>query len=459
MITVNDKVVDALNTILDKTDYIFVIKSLRGFLEFFDPWSDFERMRDLIDRNVDQNKPLIKLFCLGIPMTKQEWDACELKDEINTLIEANILKCDDTHLSTNNYCIVVYQGLRLLTELNPWYETCKNKDTDIYIGLDSLRLAENIKFNKQDIVLDLCSGTGIQGILAARSAKKVISVELNPKAAKVIELNAKLNGLNNIIEIREGDLYSVLSDDEVFSAVYVNPPFIPITKDVIYPICGAGGEDGIDVLKRIVSELDNHLAPLGEAFIFCQCLGNNENIFFDQYIDSYSRQNAWSLTSLILDKVPAEYQIDMLGKLTKLFNNELNLQEFKKEMLRVYKRLNASYFYTIIYKVRKNNHYTSSRIELFNKWGLEDRALTQKDISFTQNTNSFEVNKNSIRVGFVDGEAKKLYELLEQKYSVEEAVTNFVSRKGSSDFVCKTLQMCGEMEALGIIHRKITESP
>ena len=65
----------------------------------------------------------------------------------------------------------------------------------------------------------------------------------------------------------------------------------------------------------------------------------------------------------------------------------------------------------------------------------------------------------SIRVGFVDGEAKKLYELLEQKYSVEEAVANFVSRKDSSDFVCKTLQMCGEMEALGIIHRKIIESP
>lgn len=459
MITVNDKVVDALNTILDKTDYIFIIKSLRGFLEFFDPWSDFERMRDLIDRNVGQNKPLIKLFCLGIPMTKQEWDTCDLKGELNTLIEANILKSDDTHLSTNNYCIVVYQGLRLLTELNPWYETCKNKDTDIYIGLDSLRLAENIKFNKRDIVLDLCSGTGIQGILAARSAKKVISVELNPKAAKVIELNAKLNGLNDKIEIREGDLYSVLSDDEVFSAVYVNPPFIPITKDVIYPICGAGGEDGIDVLKRIVSELDNHLAPLGEAFIFCQCLGNNENIFFDQYIDSYSKQNAWSLTSLILDKVPAEYQIDMLGKLTKLFNNELNLQEFKKEMLRVYKRLNASYFYTIIYRIRKNNYYASSRIELFNKWGLEDHALIQKDVSFTQNNNSFEVNKNSIRVGFVDDEAKKLYELLEQNYSVEEAVANFVSRKDSSDFVCKALQMCGEMEALGIIHRKITEFP
>ena len=73
MIKVNDLSVNALSTILDKIDYVFIIKSLRGYLEFFDPWSDFEKMIKVIDTNLQNNKSLIKLLCLGILILKMNW--------------------------------------------------------------------------------------------------------------------------------------------------------------------------------------------------------------------------------------------------------------------------------------------------------------------------------------------------------------------------------------------------
>lgn len=453
MINVNSSSVNAMNALLNKIDYVFIIKNLKGLSEFVDPWADFERMEKLIEKNVNDNKDLIKLFCLGIPAPKESIKDKELLDYIDVLIMANVLIDQGISFGTDNYCVVVYQGMKFLTEINPWYATCKNKDTDIYIGLDSLRLAENIKFDTNQTVLDLCSGTGIQGILAARSAKKVVSVELNHKAATVIEFNAKLNGLSNKIEIREGDLFSVINDNERFTNVYVNPPFIPIVQDVAYPICGAGGEDGMQILTKIVDNLDRHLEDDGESIIFCQCLGDNNSIFFDKYLNDSGKLYSWSVKTLVIDKVPANYQIDMLGKLTSLFNEGLDLQSFKSRMQQVYSKLNASYLYSIIYKIRKNECFSFTKFVLTNKWGLEDSAIAKRNIVFKRDDTSFAVYKDDVRIGYVDAEAKLLYEVLQSGHSLQETISSFPEKIQDSAFSCKVLQMCNQMEELGIIER------
>ena len=52
--------------------------------------------------------------------------------------------------------------------------------------------------NPNEIVLDAYSGVGTIGLIAARNAKKVISVEINKSAHKNAVENAKRNGINNI---------------------------------------------------------------------------------------------------------------------------------------------------------------------------------------------------------------------------------------------------------------------
>ena len=53
-------------------------------------------------------------------------------------------------------------------------------------------------------VLDICSGSGIVGIAAARAgAAKVVAAEIDPFAAAAIALNAKLNGVTLNVETRD----------------------------------------------------------------------------------------------------------------------------------------------------------------------------------------------------------------------------------------------------------------
>ena len=55
-----------------------------------------------------------------------------------------------------------------------------------------------IDFNKKEVVLDAYSGVGTIGLIAARNAKKVISVEINKSAHKNAIENAKKNNIDNI---------------------------------------------------------------------------------------------------------------------------------------------------------------------------------------------------------------------------------------------------------------------
>ena len=55
-----------------------------------------------------------------------------------------------------------------------------------------------VKFDEKPIVLDAYAGVGTIGLIAARNASKVISVEINKDAHKNAIENAKRNGVNNI---------------------------------------------------------------------------------------------------------------------------------------------------------------------------------------------------------------------------------------------------------------------
>ena len=55
-----------------------------------------------------------------------------------------------------------------------------------------------VNFNEKPVVLDAYSGVGTIGLIAARNASKVISVELNKDASKNAKENAKRNSVNNI---------------------------------------------------------------------------------------------------------------------------------------------------------------------------------------------------------------------------------------------------------------------
>lgn len=63
-------------------------------------------------------------------------------------------------------------------------------------------LARNLIVSEDEIVLDLGTGIGIQAIVAAQKAERVIATDVNPRAIVCATENIKRNNLENKIEVR-----------------------------------------------------------------------------------------------------------------------------------------------------------------------------------------------------------------------------------------------------------------
>lgn len=181
---------------------------------------------------------------------------------------------------TPSLVIVPIDGLYLTVSIPPHYPTAITRKQPIYLGVESLWLTRAIPSRLTGRrVLDICAGSGIQGLIcAARGASKVVCLEKADDAVSVARFNVALNQFSDIVEIRPSDLYSALGEDEIFDFIISNPPFMPVMDDVEYPICGTGGADGTRLLRGIFAGLPKYLADDGEGVIFCNAIGDQFSI-------------------------------------------------------------------------------------------------------------------------------------------------------------------------------------
>lgn len=128
-------------------------------------------------------------------------------------------------------------------------------------GGDTTMLADVVAQCPGRHVLDLCTGTGVQGLIAAAAAERVVAVDINPRAVALSSMNARLNGVAHF-EARQGDLF-VPVRGERFDLVIANPPFVPAPRRG--PSYHSGGPRGDRVLRRVASGLHTHLVPGGRA--------------------------------------------------------------------------------------------------------------------------------------------------------------------------------------------------
>jgi SAM-dependent methyltransferase len=111
--------------------------------------------------------------------------------------------------------------------------------------------------------LDVCAGTGIAALIAARDfASQSFAFDIAERSVQFAEFNRRLNGLQNVTN-GEGDLYTP-ADGRQFDCIVAHPPYVPVLKPKY--IFHDGGDDGELIVKRIVEGLPAHLAPGGQ---FC----------------------------------------------------------------------------------------------------------------------------------------------------------------------------------------------
>ena len=125
-------------------------------------------------------------------------------------------------------------------------------------------------------VLDLCSGTGILGLTAARLGAKATAVDVSLRAVLNARLNARLNGL--ALTVLRGDLFAPV-EGRRFDLIVSNPPYIPAPPGAA-PRGAArawdAGPDGRAFLDRICDHAAAHLRSRGRILIVHSSLADPE---------------------------------------------------------------------------------------------------------------------------------------------------------------------------------------
>jgi release factor glutamine methyltransferase len=126
-------------------------------------------------------------------------------------------------------------------------------------------------------ILDIGTGTGaiILSVLNAFPGSFGIAVDLSPEALSLARSNASNTKLSERVEFRQGSLFEVIREDEVFDLIVSNPPYIPtkdievLQKEVLFdPILALdGGSDGLDLIRTIIINASKHLKEDGHLLL------------------------------------------------------------------------------------------------------------------------------------------------------------------------------------------------
>ena len=116
-------------------------------------------------------------------------------------------------------------------------------------------------------VLDLCTGSGCLAALAARAfpEAEVVASALSPGAIAVAKKN-----LGNRVRLVRSDLFAALGKER-FDLILSNPPYVDAAAMRKLPkefrheprLALAAGDDGLDLVRRILREAKAHLTARG----------------------------------------------------------------------------------------------------------------------------------------------------------------------------------------------------
>ena len=111
-------------------------------------------------------------------------------------------------------------------------------------------------------VLDMGTGSGIGAIAAARRGAPVVAVDISPEAVRCARINALLNRVEELVEVRCGNLFEPVQGER-FDLVMFNPPFYAGTPGDLWE--HAWRSD--DALDRFARDLPSVLSPSGRALV------------------------------------------------------------------------------------------------------------------------------------------------------------------------------------------------
>lgn len=140
------------------------------------------------------------------------------------------------------------------------------RDTEIF--------AKNLPIRKGEDLLEIGPGTGAVSIISIyRGAKTATCIDINSDAVKNTQANIDLHGMQDRMEVRQGNVYDALKEWEKFDTIFWNTPFAYIEGEV--PDLEKAVSDTLyRSTERFIKEAPQHLREGGRVLIgFSSTLG------------------------------------------------------------------------------------------------------------------------------------------------------------------------------------------
>ena len=253
------------------------VRDRLGLLDLGDlEWRSVPMYRDEGLAARDRLALAIDLFLLQGTLPVDEMDRLFVGADREILKRTGLLEIDGTG-SGRSRASLFPVGNRLIFSDHAWpqlphpgYATVPYEQV-MFVGADSRALARCTLRQPVRSALDLCTGSGIQAVLASAHSQRVLAVDINPRAALCTRFNAQVSGAQNL-DVITGDLFGPVRGEQ-FDLITANPPFVPSPLDTLR--FRDGGRSGEEIQSRIVSGLPQHLSPGGTAQMITE-LGERE---------------------------------------------------------------------------------------------------------------------------------------------------------------------------------------
>lgn len=141
--------------------------------------------------------------------------------------------------------------------------------SDLFGGQDG-PLVEDLR--SVSSVLDLCTGSGCLAILASGvfPDAEIDAADLSADALAVARINVDQHGLADRINLLKGDLFAAV-EGRCYDLIIANPPYVRAMEVQAFPpeyghepvMAHLGGEDGLDIVRRILAGAAEFLNPGG----------------------------------------------------------------------------------------------------------------------------------------------------------------------------------------------------